>query len=162
MRLGTGHLDLPVRPACPEDDALPAFELPVAAPATPHKKLRLTPMRRTIQIDLATNEMVYTLRGDGGEFEGATLTRIEEIDLEIGYRQLKRYRILEDDPLSAETELVQHALLRRDGWLVQVDCRTRLTATEEAFRFTADVEAYEDDRPFAQRSWTLTLPRKLV
>ncbi len=162
VRLGTGHLELPVRPPRPEDEALAAFGPALSAPGSRHRKLRLTPIRRTVEIDLATNEMVYTLRGDGGEFEGATLARIEEIELDIGYSQMKRYRIVEDDPLSAETELVQHALLRRDGWSVWVDCRTRLSATVEGFRFTADVEAYEGGQPFSRRSWALTIPRRLL
>ena len=38
-------------------------------------------MRRRVEIDLTTNEMVYTLRGDGGELGGAALARLEDIDI---------------------------------------------------------------------------------
>ena len=119
-------------------------------------------MRRTIEIDLATNEMVYTLRGDGGEFGGAALARIEEIGLDIGYTLTKRYRILEEDALSAETELTQSATLTRGDWSIRLECRTRLTATSEAFQFSGDLQAFEGTAPFASRNWVLAIPRKLL
>jgi len=160
VRSGTGHIDLPVRPPRAEDANLPDFPPPLAAPGTKHRKLQHLDMTRSIEIDLTTNEMIYTL--ETGEFPGAALARIEEIDLDIGYTQMKRYRILEDDPLSAQTELAQSAVLRRDGWSVRLDCRTRLTATAEAFQFTGDLEAFENDAPFAHRRWTVSIPRKLL
>jgi hypothetical protein len=161
-RTGRGTLDIPRRLPRPGDDALPDFGEPVSAPGTMHKKLRHLPMRRSIEIDLATNEMIYTLRGDGGEFGGASLARIEEIGLDLGYTMRKRYRIREDDPGSAETELVQSALIRRDDWSVRLECRTRLTATADHFQFTGDIEAFDGERPFAERSWTVSIPRRLV
>ena len=162
VRLGTGTLTLPERPPRGTDATLPAFGPPVAAPGTTHQKLRALPMRRTIDIDLASNEMVYTLKSDGGEFDGASLARIEEIALDIGYTLHKRYRILETDPLSAETEFVQRAVLQREGWNIRVECRTRLSSTAQTFQFTGDVEAFENDAPVAHREWTLSIPRNLI
>ncbi|SLN27237.1 CocE/NonD family hydrolase [Oceanibacterium hippocampi] len=162
VRVATGFLDLPVRPPRAEDALLPEFGPPIAAAGSQHKKLRHLPMRRTIEIDLATSEMVYTLRGDGGELGGAALSRIEEINLDIGYTMMKRYRIIENDPLSAQTELSQAAVLRRNGWSVRVECRTRLSATADAFQFSGDLEAFEADVPFASRHWTVAIPRQCL
>ncbi len=162
VRTGKAWLDLPVRPQAPEDALLPPFAPPEAAQGTQMKKVRPIAMRRTIEIDLATNEMIYTLEGDGGEFGGASLARLEEIDLDLGYSQVKRYRILEDDPLSASTELMQSCLLRRQDWQIRVDCRTRLSATAEMFQFSGDLEAFEGDNVFATRRWSLSIPRKLL
>ncbi len=162
VRTGNSWLDLPVRPHAPEDQNLRPFEPPRAAPGTEIKKLRPVTMRRRIEIDLATNEVTYTLEGDGGEFGGASLARLEEIDLDLGYSQVKRYRILEDDPLSATTELMQSCLLRRQDWQVRVDCRTRLSATVDMFQFSGDLEAFEGDAVFATRRWTLSIPRRLL
>ncbi len=119
-------------------------------------------MRRTIEIDLATTEMVYTLRSDGGEFDGASLARIEEIDLNLGYTLLKRYRILENDPLSAQTEFSQTAIMRRGDWAIRVECRTRLSATADTFQFAGELEAFEGDRLFKRHDWTLAIPRALL
>jgi uncharacterized protein len=162
VETGTGVLELPVRPTRIEDAKLRPFEPPVAEPGSSHKKLRHLPLRRTIEIDLATNEMVYSLRGDGGEFGGAALARIEEIGLDIGYTLTKRYRIIEDDALSAATELAQSATLTRGDWSVRLECRTRLAATAEAFQFGGTVQAFEGSEPFASRDWTLAIPRKLL
>ncbi len=162
VETGSSVLELPVRPPRAEDAELRPFEPPMAAPGSLHKKLRHLPMRRTIEIDLASNEMVYTLRGDGGEFGGAALARIEEIGLDIGYTLTKRYRIIEDDALSAATELAQSATLTRGDWSVRLECRTRLTATADAFQFSGTVQTFEGAEPFASRDWTLAIPRKLL
>jgi len=162
VRTGISTLTLPARPPRPEDGALREFEPPEAAPGTPHTKLRRMPMRRSIEIDLTTNEMVYTLRGDGGELAGASLARIEDIDLEIGYVITKRYRILEDDPQSAQTELVQQARFRRGDWTIRLECRSTLRATREAFQFDCDLEAFEGEECVRRREFVRSIPRKLV
>ncbi|HUF56555.1 MAG TPA: CocE/NonD family hydrolase [Thermohalobaculum sp.] len=162
VRTGEARLDLPVRPPSPDDAGLAPFPEASAPPGASPRRIRPLGFRRTIEIDLATNELVYTAEGDGGEFGGAALARLDDIALDIGYHQLKRYRILEDDPLSAETELQQSAVLRRPGWHVRVDCRTRLRATAGAFAFTGDLEAWENDVSVARRAWTLSIPRRLL
>jgi uncharacterized protein len=159
LRAGNSALYLPVRPASPDDDHLRAFEPPVAAVGRRSKTLREQPLKRTIEIDLATNETVYTFQS--GEF-GAALARIEAIEMDLGYTFLKRHRISEYDPLSAQTEIVQRMTMRRKHWSVRIESRARLSATRDAFQFSADLEAFEDDEPFGQRSWQLTVPRELV
>jgi hypothetical protein len=127
-----------------------------------HKKLSPLPMRRTVEIDLTSNEWVYTLHGDGGEFGGAELARIEEIALDIGYTLTKRYRIVEDDPLSAVTEIDQTATLIRGDWQVRLESSTRLTSTAEDFVFTGELKALESGEPFESRQWELKIPRRLL
>lgn len=162
VRTGTGLLSLPVRTARVEDTELSPFAPPLAAPGTTHKKLRALPMKRGIEIDLATNEMVYTLKSDGGEFDGASLAHIAEINLDIGYTMMKRYRILENDPLSAVTEFEQTAQLKRGDWHAQIICRTRLSSTAETFEFSGVLEAFENKALFANREWTISIPRQLT
>ncbi|MGH6898649.1 MAG: CocE/NonD family hydrolase [Geminicoccaceae bacterium] len=159
LRTGNSVLYLPVRSAAPEDDRLRPFEPPVAAAGPRRKTLRELPLKRTIEIDLATNETVYTFQS--GEF-GAAPARIEAIEMDLGYTFLKRHRISEYDPLSAQTEIVQRTTMRRKDWAVRIESRTRLIATREAFQFSADLEAFEGDEPFGQRRWQLTIPRQLV
>ena len=74
--------------------------------------LRDSTPRRTIERDLPTGDVVYRIFDDGGEFDGAALVHLDDIDLEVGFAMLQRYRIGEADPLSAEAEIVAHALLR--------------------------------------------------
>jgi len=162
VRTGESTLDLPVRPPRPEDQALRPFAAPEAAPGTSHKKLRQLPTRRRLQTDLTTNEVVYTYESDAGEFGGASLARLEDIDLDLGYMLLKRYRIIENDPLSAQTEFDQTTQLRREDWSIKIECRTRLSATLEAFQFSGDLVAYEGEERVARRDWTITISRALV
>ena len=135
---------------------------PEVAPGTSHRKLRALPLKRRVEIDLATNEQVYTLKSDGGEFEGASLAHIAEIDLDIGYTLSKRYRIIETDPLSAQTEFQQTALFRRGDWSVRLTLETRLGATAEMFQFAGDLRAYEGEAEVEHKAWTLAIPRRLL
>ncbi len=162
IRTGKSRLLLPVRAPRAEDTALAVFDEPAEAPGVTHKKLRALPLQRKVEIDLATNEMVYTLKSDGGEFDGASLAHLGAINLDMGYTILKRYRIIETDPLSAQTEINQRTLLRRENWEIRVTCATRLTATADAFQFSADLEAFEGDTEIAHRQWTLAIPRNGV
>jgi putative CocE/NonD family hydrolase len=159
LRTGRSAVYLPVRPPAPEDARLRSFEPPSAARATRHKTLRELPLKRRIEIDLATNETVYTFQS--GEF-GAALARIEAIAMDLGYTFLKRHRISEYDPLSAQTEIVQRMTMRRRDWSVRIESRARLSATRDAFQFSAELEALEDDELFGQRRWQLAIPRQLV
>jgi uncharacterized protein len=158
LRTGNSVLRLPVRPPREGDADLRPFEPPVAAPGTRHKTLRELPLRRTIEVDLATQETVYTLHS--GEF-GAALARLEPIEMDLGYTFLKRYRISEYEPLSAQTEVVQKTVMRRSDWSVRIETRTRLAATRDTFQFSADLEAFEGEQPFAHREWLITIPRQL-
>lgn len=162
VRTGVSRLDLPRRPPRDEDGALPSFGPPEAAPGESLRKLRSQAMTRRVEIDLTTNETVYTLRSDGGELDGASLARIEAIGLEIGAKLMKRYRILEDDPTSAQTEIHSMVSLCRGDWRVRVECRSRLSTTAEAFQFGCDLEAFEGDAPALEKSWHVAIPRQLL
>ncbi|MDX1402046.1 MAG: CocE/NonD family hydrolase, partial [Kiloniellales bacterium] len=159
LRSGKSVLTLPSRPERASDTKLRPFEEPEAAPGGSRRKLQHMPMRRVIEADLATNEIVYTLRGDGGEFDGAVLAHIEDINLDVGYFMMKRYRIIEDDPLSARTEMTLRAMLRRGEWSVRLICRTSLTGTTHNFQFSCDLEAFEGEKVFRERNWAQTIPR---
>jgi len=162
VRTGASALELPLRPPRPQDDSLPDFGEPEAAPGITHKKLRRLAMRRRLETDLTTNEVVYTLFSDAGEFGGASLARLEEIDLDLGYTLNKRYRIIEDDPLSAQAEFDQTTLLRRGDWSVRLECRTRLTGTATTFQFSCDLVAYEGEETVSRRDWTVAIPRQFL
>ena len=162
VRTGASRLVLPVRPPRPADASLAPFAPPLAAPGIVHRKLRQMPMRRTLTTDLATNEVVYTLASDAGGLGGASLARLEAIGLDIGYTLRKRFRIVESDPLSAETKIEQAAVLARRAWLIRVECRMRMTATADMFHFAGDLVAFEAGEPVFRRDWTLAIPRLLV
>ena len=57
---------------------------------------------------------------------------------------------------------MQRTVMRRTDWSVRIECRTRLIATRTTFQFSADLEAFEGDLPFAHREWQVAIPRALV
>ncbi|MDN5871352.1 MAG: CocE/NonD family hydrolase, partial [Nitrococcus sp.] len=155
-------LDLPLRPPRPEDDALRAFEPPARAPAPEHTPLRMTQVERRLERDLTNNEAVYTTFSDGGDFAGAALAHLPDIDLVVGYTIRKTFRIRDDDPLSAHAEIEQQTVLRRSGWATRIDCRTELSADGEDFRICAKLECYEGEAHFFSRQWDRKVKRRLV
>lgn len=162
LRAGVSSLTLPARPARAEDGALRSFAPPERAPGDDTVQIRPLRHIRELGRNLTTNELVHTLRNDGGEIGGASLARIEAIDLEIGRRMERRYRIGENDPLSARAEIVQDFMLRRPGWQIRVQVRARLQANASSFLFNADLEAFEGDDLVFSRNWDLTIPRDLA
>lgn len=161
VHTGSSRLILPVRDPDPGDDDLRTFEPPEVAPGPRHRPLRPLPLRRTVELDLTSNEWVYTLTSDGGEFGGHDLAHIEDIGMDLGYRFEKRHRIAEGDPLSAKTEIAQRVSLRRADWSVRVEVRTRLRATAESLHFGADMDAYQGDELVVSRRWDSDIPRRL-
>jgi uncharacterized protein len=159
---GAGTLDLPTRPASPLDATLPDFPPPEWGPSRENVKLRHAPFTRKMERDLTTGETIHTLESDGGELGGAALAAIEAIDLNIGHRMVKTFRIGETDPLSARGELKQRTILKRDDWSIRIETETCLTATAEAFRFVATLRAYEGEAEVFKRDWDESIPRDLL
>jgi hypothetical protein len=159
---GEGRLALPVRAPRPEDEELRPFEPPEQAPTLAHTKLRPARFRRTVERDLATDETTQIIEGDGGEFEGAALARVEDIDLEVGTQVSRRYAIREHDPLSATAEVRHTTRLRRQDWSIKIETHTRLTADRHRFRLEAELRAHEGEALVFHRTWDRKIPRRLV
>jgi len=159
---GASSLELPIRPPHPGDEGLAPFGEPQQAPPLERTDLRTAAFRRTVERDLASNETVYTMFSDGGEFEGAALVHVGAIDLKIGTTILRRYRIGEEEPLSARAEVQQTTFLGRAGWSTRVETRTLFSATETEFRLEAELEAFEGDKRIFARKWDRRIKRQLV
>ena len=158
---GTSALTLPIRSPDPAGDAaLPDFHPPEEAASIEHRPLRPLPFRRSVERDLVTNEMVYTLRSDGGEFENHSLARLDDIDLTIGYSMMKQHRIQADDPLTAQTRISQRVDFGREDWQVQLECETSLQAERGHLRFTGELRAFERGQVVVRRVWDRRIPRK--
>ena len=162
VHTGASALVLPLRPPRPEDAGLPAFAPPETGPSNEGTVLRDSTLRRTVERDLPTGDVIYRIYNDGGEFDGAALIHLEEIDLEAGFAMLQQYRTGEADPLSANAEIVAHTLLRRDAWAPELRGRIVLSATKDAFVVSAKVTAHEGLSVVFDREWTETIPRDLV
>ena len=161
VHTGPGTLDLPVRPQRSADAELRPFEPPASGPRDDVKQLHPHPFQRSVEMDLASNETVYTWRS-GGDLGDFAVARVSAINLDIGSSMLKRFRIGEDDPLTARSELTLRTMMRRETWQVRVEVRSYLTVTATDFLFKSDIEAFEGDLQVAHRDWDLRVPRDLL
>ena len=98
---GASRLLLPVRPASEIDDRLARFGPPECARIPEATQLRPAQLKRTYERDLTSSDTVYSVYSDGGDFEGAAISRVHDIDLDIGHTVRRRYCIGESDPLTA-------------------------------------------------------------
>ena len=156
---GTSNLELPVRPVDPGDDRQRPFAEPEGAPSAPYTELRPRRVTRMVERDGATGEVVHTIVTEGAELGAAGQGRLEEIDLELEQSSVRRYRIRDDDPLTARAEVVQRMGLRRGTWAVRVESRAWLSATRDAFELGARLEAFEGDRLVRSRRWESSVAR---
>jgi len=159
---GKSFVEFPVRPENPRDADLRPFEAPEHAPPAEQTELRPAPLKRIVERDLAANETVCTIFNDSGNADGELLARVEAIDLDLRHATEKRFRMGEEDPLSAEAEVVQKTLFRRGSWKSRVETRTRFTSTRDHFVLQAEIKAYEDEKEFFARSWERRVKRDLL
>jgi hypothetical protein len=146
----------------PDDAELPPFDPPEAAPEPDLTPLREAPFTRTVTRDLITDVSTYRVAADGGEFAGAAVARIEDIDLTVGYTIDKTFRIHEYDPAPALARIEQVTEHARGAWSTRLAVATELTADRERFHLRARIRALEGDTEFLTRTWDETIPRKLV
>ena len=161
LKLHTAHcrLELPVRPPDPEDETLPAFPPAEQGPPMPRMRLRAGRYLRKIERDLTNSEVSYRVYDDGGDFGGASLSRIADIDLELGYSISRRYLIRDFEPLAARAELTQTAEFRRDGWHVQLTCDTTVSGDVRDFFVQGTLTARLDGATLFTHTWEETVPR---
>lgn len=154
VRTQNSRLVLPVRPPREEDKDLRAFEEPAAAPASAVTRLPSPRQAFAVTPEVGSNETVLDMGSDE-----RSLTRLDAIGLSFGQGWTTRYRILADDPLSAELEIRQSTSTQRADWNVRIQLVTRLSATTKNFQFTGDLEAFEGGQMLAHRQWMLSVPR---
>ena len=159
---GVSTLDLPVRLPRAEDAELAPFAEPEAARKPDLTEVAAGPFKRTVTRDLTSDVSVYEVSSDGGEFDGAAVTRIEDIDLTVGYTITKTFAIHEYDPATAHARIEQKSQHGRGDWSTAVEVTTDLTCDRDTFFLKARIRALDDGREFLVREWDETIPRKLV
>ena len=159
---GVSTLDLPVRPPRAADADLAAFLAPEAAAKPTLTALEHAPFTRSVSRDLTTDVTTYRVAADGGEFGGAAVARIEEIDLTVGYTVEKCFTIHEYDPRQAVARIAQTAELTRGDWSARVEITTELRADHDTFHLGARVRALDGGAEFLTRAWSEAIPRQLL
>ena len=171
---GSGALVLPRRPPRPEDCEPTAFGVPEGGPPLPRTDLTPGGTWQKLYRDPESGRTVLAAAHDfagreegedpGEAWAGAepSLTRLDDIGLEVGHGIRERYAIADGDPLSAEAVIRHHLVCRRAGWRIRVEVWARQTATRESFHLEGSLEAREGERDALSRRWDLAIPRRLV
>jgi predicted acyl esterase len=159
---GASELELPVRVPGTDDERATPFEEPESAPRPPYTELRPPRAERIVERDEATRETVITIVAEGGAIGAVGPGRVEGIDLTLEHSIVRRYRIRDEDPLSARAEVVQRMALGRGAWAVRIETSTWLSATAETFEIRGRLDAFEGDALVRSRSWEHSVPRDQV
>ena len=159
---GASALELPARPPHGADAELLPFAAPEEGPGEPVKVRLSSTLLREIERDASSGDLVYRVFNAGGEFEGASLTHLEEIDLTVGFSVNQSYRIGVSDPPSARAAISAHAMLKRQSWTPELHGVVELRATKDSFIVTARLTASEGDQEIIARSWEERIPRDLI
>ncbi len=150
------RLVLPLRPPVPEDDALPAFEAPEAAPPLEKEVLEAPEEYWQIVEDARTGEMEMRLAEGGGR------VRIAGNELTTYSQGYESYRVRPGDITSAVGDVRWHYALERGDWKMRSETETTLTADATHFIVKARARAWENDDLVHDESWDERIPRQLV
>jgi hypothetical protein len=153
VHTGASRLELPVRAARDDDRSVTLF--PPAEIAAPAKTVQLTADRtiETVTRDLATGETAFVTD------ESTGLIAVDHIGMQIQHDKLERFTIGDDDPGSARVDITYTRNLARDDWRVKTVTHTVMRATETEWLVEAQLDAYEGDKRFVSRSWSVRHPR---
>ena len=153
---GESVLCLPVRPHPLEDTDLRHFGPAEGAPPAPRRQLEPGHHNWLVHRDLASDTSTLEVINDNG------IVHLEDIGLTVENRALEWYTSVGDDFLSARGETKHIRALERGNWRIRTETRTVLTASRDAFRITAELDAHEGDVRVFCRSWDVSIPRDCV
>ncbi|MFO1062167.1 MAG: CocE/NonD family hydrolase C-terminal non-catalytic domain-containing protein, partial [Dongiaceae bacterium] len=149
-----GTLELPQRVPVGEEAAPPLLGTPDVPPALAGRVL--TPPARG---RLGVTRELATGRTEMRVVRNLGAIHIEDVDLELQALGTELYSAFPDDPAATRSETTRRAAFKRGEWQASIDTTSVLTATAEAFRLEASLEAREGDRLVFERRWDLTIPR---
>lgn len=159
LSLANCALELPERPPRAEDAALRGFAAPEGGPTVESEDLHPGGMQHVVERDPANLEIVSTTWIDVDESGQPALTRIPDIDLDVGHGIVERFRIRDDDPLSAVAEIEHETVRRRRDWEIRIATCMRLRATRDSFHLEAAIDAFENGTRVFTRRWDSHIPR---
>jgi predicted acyl esterase len=153
---GASGLVLPVRPPRDADQTLVPFGPAEGAPPLVTTVLRPGKIERSVRRDIATGEVEFAIRRDDGRIRQEATGTVLELS------KSHNYRIRDDDPLSAVSEVAITLKLEREDWSPEIRSRCVLSATRDAFQVKTDLDVFNGNERVHCRSWSDTIARDLV
>ncbi len=153
---GESVLELPVRPPRPDDATLRRFDPPEGAEPAPRRQIEAGHHNWLVHRDLARDASTLEVINDNG------VAYLEDIDLTVENRAYEWYSSVGDDFLSARGETKHIRALTRGDWRIRTETHTVLTSSHDAFRITAELDAYETGIRVFCKNWDVSIPRDCV
>lgn len=151
LTLGSGSIDLPIRPGTAGDEW--QFPPPDADPPWATKELRSGSHVRKAETDLTTGHVSLVIEDDFGKVEDA------EHGLISGTIARERWSIHPDDPLSAHGSCHWTSESGRGALLLRTETFSEMWADTSTFFLKARLEAYENDVLIYARDVREEVPR---
>jgi uncharacterized protein len=145
-----------VRPPRDADQTLVPFGPAEGAPPLVTTVLRPGKIERSVRRDIATGEVEFAIRRDDGRIRQEATGTVLELS------KSHNYRIRDDDPLSAVSEVAITLKLEREDWSPEIRSRCVLSATRDAFQVKTDLDVFNGNERVHCRSWSDTIARDLV
>jgi uncharacterized protein len=153
---GRSRLRLPARAPQLSDDGLRTLPPPESSPPMPTTIITTGMADRSVHVDPATRFTTYTvLRNDGQ-------VRLDPVGTTVALDKSMTYRVRDNDPTSAVTEVRYRYGVARDDWVADIAGTTKLTATKNRFILHVDADVFEQGRRIFCRSWHEEIPRDLL
>ncbi len=154
---GSTSLELPVRlrPAGEEDREPEHFAAPQAAPELAYEALTPRDSVSFNRVSRDTGTGTYELVTSRRDRH----VRIEESGREYAESGRASYRIVEGDPLSALVTSEQSHLIARGDWRTRVETKSTISATEDDFLLSNELDAFEGDERVFSKVWRARIPR---
>ena len=131
-------VSLPRREPGPLDEQLSAFGEPERGEPLASETTLLRQRGRRVRRDLDTGELEIEFHWHGSR------ERIIATDTEMGEGNVTRYRIVDDEPLSATVDCAVSTSLDRPGWSTELRARSTITCDRERFLMTSSLDAFEN------------------
>jgi len=157
LRVHGGTLELPLRPARPEDAELLEFAAPEHSPPLEKEQEGIAADGRSLRRDYATGRVEQHFDYD----VGGTI-RIVPIDLVSEDTNHSVYTIVEGDPLSAEFTIHAASRIGRGEWRAGAEVTASMRADREAFHVTTELTASENGQEVLSHRWEHRFPRDNV
>ncbi len=156
LRCGDSKLHLPLYSDKDIKLELTEFEDTALGQPISTTLLRETKQTRTISIDPESGNHVWEINADNGAI------RFEDSQLEMASKNLQRYTIHADDPLSACAEYEwEWKYSRGKKWDIKTWTRTEISCDLEYFYLKAKSVAWEHDREVFSKIWNKKYARDL-
>ncbi len=156
IQLDKSRLDLPARPARPEDNDLAPFAPAESSAPLEQTMLRDESSRWSIEQDFASGVMTHSRESDDGEW------RIDEYDWAYGGSSKRANSIHPADPLSAKASYRIEKTFGRGDLKLRILTGVDMHAERKHFVIEASIQAFEGDKEVLKRHWKKKIPRDHV